>query len=121
MRACDTLRGSLEDRHRAGWKETVPVWRRPAPERGRAHADTDPYRKQVGTIMTSPARSVSADTRLGVALSLMAGERISSLFVPPPSGAPAFPADTGIITERDVLAGAEHARRGGVLTARSAR
>jgi DNA polymerase-3 subunit epsilon/CBS domain-containing protein len=103
MRASDTLHGSLEDRQRAGWEEAVPVWRRAAPERERAHADTDPYRKQVGTIMTSPARSVSADTRLGAALSLMAGERISSLFVAPPGGAPAFPADTGIITERDVL------------------
>lgn len=103
MRACDKLHAALEDRHRAGWSEAVPVWSQPAPDRQRSRGDSDPYRHRVGAIMTSPARAVGIDMMLRAALDIMAGERVSSLFVSPAGGAPAPPAETGIVTERDVL------------------
>lgn len=103
MRACEGLHGALEDRHRAGWSETLPVWTQPSPDRTRMPADTDPYRHRVGALMSSPARSVGVNVRLSEALRLMAEERISSLFISPADGVLGFPADTGIITERDVM------------------
>ena len=101
MRASDQLHGTLGGRHRADWGKAVTVWSQPAPER--VPADAYPYRHRVGAIMTSPVRSIGAETTLGNALRLMAGERISSIFISPASGTPALPADTGIVTERDVL------------------
>ena len=74
-------------------------------ERTLSRIDSYPYRHRVRDVMRSPAKFVPAGTSIGDALARLMEERISSLFVSPDvtdrSGLPA--AETGIITERDVL------------------
>ncbi len=99
-RACLALTEVLTEQHRIGWVEPVT-----APGRTELSAfriDTHPYRHRVGDGMSVP-KFAGADTRIGDALKRMARERVSSLFVAPPGGAPPLPHQTGIVTERDVL------------------
>ena len=74
-------------------------------ERALSRIDSYPYRHRVRDVMRAPAKFVPAGTSIGDALARLMEERISSLFVSPNvadrSGLPA--AETGIITERDVL------------------
>ena len=55
--------------------------------------------------MSAPARFVAASASIGSALQIMARERVSSLYIPPAGETEqaAKPAETGIVTERDVL------------------
>jgi CBS domain-containing protein len=98
--ACRTLTAALDQQHRAGWLEV-----RVDGERTLSRIDSYPYRHRVRDVMRSPAKFVAAGTSIGDALARLMEERISSLFVSPNvtdrSGLPA--AETGIITERDVL------------------
>ena len=102
MEACRTLTDALEQQHRAGWLE-APA--RIDGERTLSRIDSYPYRHRVRDVMRAPAKFVPAGTSIGDALARLMEERISSLFVSPDvtdrSGLPA--AETGIITERDVL------------------
>ena len=102
MEACRTLTDALDQQHRAGWLE-APA--RIDGERTLSRIDSYPYRHRVRDVMRSPAKFVPAGTSIGDALARLMEERISSLFVSPNvadrSGLPA--AETGIITERDVL------------------
>ncbi len=102
IEACRALTDALDQQHRAGWLE-APA--RIDAERTLSRIDSYPYRHRVRDVMRSPAKFVPAGTSIGDALARLMEERISSLFVSPDvtdrSGLPA--AETGIITERDVL------------------
>jgi DNA polymerase-3 subunit epsilon/CBS domain-containing protein len=103
-RACAALTEALETQRRAGWAEPVQDTARLEPARAVARIDSYPYRHRVRDVMSAPARFVSADASLAEALGRMAGERVSSLFVRFDAGAQLpLPADTGIVTERDVM------------------
>jgi len=96
--ACRSLTSLLEQQHSAGWTEAVPA--NDAADGGtRARIDGYPYRHCAGHIMT-PARFITTHAPIADALTEMTQSRISSLFVGEPGGAPA---DTGIITERDIM------------------
>ena len=102
MEACRTLTDALDQQHRAGWLE-APA--RIDGERTLSRIDSYPYRHRVRDVMRAPAKFVPRGTSIGEALARLMEERISSLFVSPNatdrSGLTA--AETGIITERDVL------------------
>jgi DNA polymerase-3 subunit epsilon/CBS domain-containing protein len=99
-RACRSLTSALEQQHRAGWTEAVPA--DDAADGGsRARIDSYPYRHRAGEIMAA-ARFIAPQASISDALGEMTKNRISSLFVGQPGGAPR---DTGIITERDIMRG----------------
>jgi DNA polymerase-3 subunit epsilon/CBS domain-containing protein len=103
MSACRALTDALDQQHRAGWVEAVE-----SPggdtERALGRIDSYPYRHRIRDIMSAPAKFIGAQTSLGSALQSMARERVSSLYVTGAEGGqPSRPAETGIITERDVL------------------
>jgi CBS domain-containing protein len=105
--ACTRLTTALEEQHRAGWSEPVLSPSRADSERVLARLDSYPYRHRVRELMSSPPIFVAADAPLEEALKRMTDRRISSLFVAPPGKKPEdgpFPgAETGIVTERDIL------------------
>jgi CBS domain-containing protein len=103
QQASRRLTDVLEDQHRAGWLEPVETPSRRDAERSLARVDSYPYRHRVSGVMSAPPRFVSADVTVADALSIMARERISSLFVTSSPAGSARAQDTGIITERDVL------------------
>lgn len=103
-RACRAMTEELDKQHRAGF--VVPV--RPPASRtippADAAFDTYPYRHRIGDAMRTPALFAAADLPLGAALERMTREKVSSLFVHSDgSGRAAKPAETGIVTERDVM------------------
>jgi CBS domain-containing protein len=102
--ACRALTDVLAEQHRAGWVEPVAPGRREG-ERALARIDSYPYRHRIADVMSAPPKFVSADASLKDALTRMAKERVSSLFVPPIATpeASARAEHAGIITERDVL------------------
>src|SRR5262245_34879934 len=102
-RACAVLTGTI-DRQRLDWIE---------PGRGAdtsdaglpaLRVDSYPYRHRVRDVMSAPAKFAGGDESLGAALRHMTNERASSLFVRFDKDLErATPAQTGIVTERDVL------------------
>ena len=104
-RACRALTEVLDEHHRAGWVEPVAAPARTDAERTLQRIDSYPYRHRVRDVMNAPAKFVTADVPLSDALARLMSERISSLYVRPPGGGhrPPRAADTGIVTERDVM------------------
>jgi DNA polymerase-3 subunit epsilon/CBS domain-containing protein len=101
--ACRALTEVLDQQHRAGWVEAVEPARGDT-ERVLGRIDSYPYRHRIRDVMSAPAKFVPAETSIGAALQLMARERVSSLYVAAADTAhPPRPAETGIVTERDVL------------------
>ena len=101
--ACRALTTVLDEQHRAGWVEAVEAPRRDT-ERMLGHIDSYPYRHRIRDVMSAPAKFVAPQTSIGSALQIMARERISSLYVAAgDTEQPPQPAETGIVTERDVL------------------
>jgi CBS domain-containing protein len=101
--ACRALTEVLDQQHRAGWAEAVEHARGDT-ERMLGRIDSYPYRHRIRDVMSAPAKFVPAETSIGAALQIMARECVSSLYVA--AGAaehPPRPAETGIVTERDVL------------------
>ena len=104
-KACLALTGVLDEQHRAGWEEAV------APAQARTEAmlariDTYPYRHRIADVMSAPVRFVAGHVSLGDVLNVMARDKISSLLVAADGAvadAPLRIAETGIITERDML------------------
>jgi CBS domain-containing protein len=74
-------------------------------ERTLGRIDSYPYRHRIRDVMRAPARFVAADATLAEALTLLAHERISSLYVHSQQGDLGHPSasEVGIITERDAL------------------
>ena len=79
----------------------------PAPldaERSLQRIDSYPYRHRVRDVMSAPAEFVARRHVVGDALARMADERISSLSSASQAGEQLpLPAETGIVTERDVM------------------
>lgn len=104
MAACRGLTNVLDQQHRAGWVEALE-----APGRLDRDAlksiDTYPYRHRVRDVMHAPAEFVAGDARLSATISTMILKRISSLYIATrkDAGARHRAAETGIITERDIL------------------
>jgi CBS domain-containing protein len=123
-RACNALTDALDKQHRAGWVE--PSSGSGVPDAGRApmRVDSYPYRQRVSDVMSAPAKFAGPDASLAAVLGRLAEERVSSLFVRFSTGEqPPSPAETGIITERDVMralastgADALHTAVGGTAT-----
>jgi CBS domain-containing protein len=105
--ACSKLTAALEEQHRAGWVEPVLAPSRTDAERELARLDSYPYRHRVRELMSSPPVFVEGDAPLDEALKILTDRRISSLFVTPrgkkPEDGPFPGAESGIITERDIL------------------
>jgi CBS domain-containing protein len=100
--ACRTLTSVLDEQHQAGWEEAVTA--SSARHESYARIDAYPYRHRVQDVMSTPVRFVAANTPLGEALKRMEREKISSVLITAnPVGVPLHAADTGIVTERDVL------------------
>ena len=103
--ACRAFTDILDRQHRAGWAEVADA---PVPEQpgdSVERFDTYPYRRRIRDVMTVPPRFISAERKLGDALTQMIGDRISSLFVAPDDIVPdaLSAAAAGIVTERDLL------------------
>ncbi len=104
MAACRGLTDELERAHHAGWVEALE-----APGRLDRDAlksiDTYPYRHRVRDVMHGPAEFIAPDARLSIAISTMILRRISSLYIGTRKtvGDKHRAAETGIVTERDVL------------------
>ena len=105
VQACRALTDVLDQHHRAGWVETVDAPIRADAERTLGRIDSYPYRHRVRDVMRSPAKFIGHDVTVGEALARLMEERISSLYVRPAGSSEEYPsaADTGIITERDLL------------------
>jgi CBS domain-containing protein len=103
--ACRALTDVLAEQHRAGWVEPVAAPGRRDGEPALARIDSYPYRHRIADVMTAPPKFVGVDASLNDALTRMAKERVSSLFVLPTAMevGSARPEDAGIVTERDVL------------------
>jgi CBS domain-containing protein len=101
IRATASLRQLIDEQLRAGWTDVSGVPADPLAESG-PRLDTYPYRHRVREIMTSPPHVVSPQATLGTVVGEIARKKISSLYVYGGDGAPR-PADTGIVTERDIL------------------
>jgi CBS domain-containing protein len=101
IHATASLRQLIDEQLRAGWTDVSSVRADPLADSG-PRIDTYPYRHRVREIMTSPPRVVAADVTLDAAIKRITAEKISSLFVGTDGRAPRA-ADTGIVTERDIL------------------
>jgi len=94
----------MTGQYQAGWEDAVLAPSRADMERALRRIDAYPYRHRVADVMSAPPRIVTPDTDLKTALTIMAGERISSLLVAPHGEAGVLRAtDAGIVTERDVM------------------
>jgi CBS domain-containing protein len=103
-RACRALTEVLDEQHRAGWAGLEPVRAGTAFPAGGLRVDSYPYRHRIADVMRTPASFTAPDVTVAAALDRMMRERVSSLFVHPDAASrPARPADTGIVTERDIL------------------
>ena len=102
IEACRALTDVLDAQHRAGWLE-APA--RIDAELTLSRIDSYPYRHRVRDVMRVPPEFVPAGTSIGDALARLMEQRISSLYVSagPDGGNDPPAAETGIITERDVL------------------
>ncbi len=101
IRATASLRQLIDEQMRAGWTDVTGARADPLADTG-ARIDTYPYRNRVRAIMRSPPKFVPPQTTLGEAIGQIAAAKISSLYVHSGGGVPR-PADTGIVTERDML------------------
>jgi DNA polymerase-3 subunit epsilon/CBS domain-containing protein len=109
-RACRALTEVLDQHHRAGWVEPVEAPAQVDAERTLRRIDSYAYRHRVRDIMRSPPEFAAGDVTVRDALAHLMRLKISSLYVhADPEAATIAAADTGIVTERDLLrALAEH-------------
>ena len=103
-RSCRARSDALEKQQRSGWTAAGSTSVSAGADPRSVRVDTQPYRRQVRDVMSAPPRFAAPGASLAAALGRMADERTSSLFVryDADDGQP-LPADTGIITERDVM------------------
>jgi CBS domain-containing protein len=101
-RSCAALSEARETQHSATWASTTSRPWNPDPEPERI--DSYPYRHHVRDLMSAPPRFTAPDTSVALVLGEMSKQRVSSLFVHSASGGlPPTAAETGIVTERDVM------------------
>jgi CBS domain-containing protein len=101
IHATASLRQLIDEQLRAGWTDVSRIRADPLADTG-PRIDTYPYRHRVREIMSSPPRVVAPNTTLDSAIKRITAEKISSLYVSTDERAPRA-ADTGIVTERDIL------------------
>ena len=104
-RACHALTAVLDDQVRSGWVEAVEPPSRLDTERTLRRFDTYAFRRRSRDIMRTPVVFVTSGISTAKAVARMGREKISSLYVvdsPGPTDGHRA-ADTGIVTERDVL------------------
>jgi DNA polymerase-3 subunit epsilon/CBS domain-containing protein len=102
-RACRALTEVLDEHHRAGWVEPVEAPARNDAERTLRRIDSYAYRHRVRDIMRSPPEYVAGSVSVRDALARLMRLKISSLYVDSGGGDAHAAADTGIVTERDLL------------------
>lgn len=104
-RACHALTAVLDDQVRSGWVEAVEPPSRLDTERTLRRYDTYAFRRRSRDIMHTPVVFVAPDVSTAKAVARMGQEKISSLYVVDSPDGTEQPraADTGIVTERDVL------------------
>jgi CBS domain-containing protein len=104
IEASRALINVLDEQHRAGWVEAVESPGRVDTERTLRRIDSYPYRHRIRDVMRAPAEFVAAETKVSEALARLMEERISSLYVRTAKGeVDSSAAQTGIVTERDIL------------------
>ena len=103
-RACRALTDVLDQQHRAGWVEAVEPPRRDT-ERALGRVDSYPYRHRVRDVMSAPAKFVARrdQHRQRAADAWRASASPRSTSRRRDAEQPPRPAETGIVTERDVL------------------
>jgi CBS domain-containing protein len=101
IHATASLRRLIDEQIRAGWTDVSGVPADPLADTG-PRIDIYPYRHRVSEIMSSPPRFVSPQATLAAVIAQITTEKLSSVYVHAGDGA-ARPADTGIVTERDIL------------------
>lgn len=102
IRATASLRQLIEDQLRAGWADVSGVPADPLADLVGPRIDTYPYRHRVREIMSSPPRIVSPQATLATVIGEITARKISSVYVHA-GDRPPQRADTGIVTERDML------------------
>lgn len=104
-RACHALTSVLDDQVRSGWVEAVEPPSRLDAERTLRRYDTYAFRRRNRDIMRTPVVFVTPDLSIKDAVARMGRDKISSLYIADAPGAAdgVTAADTGIVTERDVL------------------
>ncbi len=103
--ACRALTDALDRQHQAGWLEAAELERLAEGASALGSVDSYPYRHRVRDVMRAPPRFIAPDATVTEALARLMEERISSLYVDGDASGKggALAADTGIITERDLL------------------
>ena len=104
-RACRALSAVLDDQVRAGWVEAVEPPFRPDAEQTLSRFDAHAYRRRTRDIMRTPVIFVAPHVSVREAMARMARENMSAVYVGASRAATGEieAADTGIVTERDVL------------------
>ena len=102
-RACHALTSVLDDQVRSGWVEAVEPPSRLDAERTLRRYDTYAFRRRNRDIMRTPIVFVTPDLSIKDAVAQMGREKISSLYIADSRADGIRAADTGIVTERDVL------------------
>ncbi len=103
--ACRQMKEMVRARHQQGWVEPLAFPSRTDSERTLERLDSYPYRHRNREVMSAPPHFIAGSTKLSEAMRLLIEKKASSLFVLPEknSDQPPLAAETGIITERDVL------------------
>ncbi|MDP3690858.1 DUF294 nucleotidyltransferase-like domain-containing protein [Bradyrhizobium sp.] len=103
-RACLALTSVLDGQAQSGWIEAVEAPSRTDAERTLKRFDSYAYRHRNRDIMRAPPVFVESGASVHDVLARLAGERISSVYVAPPDASGGVKAaETGIVTERDLL------------------
>jgi DNA polymerase-3 subunit epsilon/CBS domain-containing protein len=101
--ACRTVAGALDAGRRLGWGAGVVTAEPVETEPDFGRIDSFPYRHRIRDIMRRPPEFIAADAPLRDALVTMMQKRISAVYVHANPLQPVRAADSGIVTERDVL------------------
>ena len=108
--ACRSRPDVMEAHHRAGYAEPAasPAASQAAQMRAAealVRIDSQLYRHRIRDVMTAPPLVVTGDTSVVAAVGIMTERGLGSVLVGKESDAPLAPAETGIVTERDILRG----------------
>lgn len=101
--ACRQMNEAYAARHQAGWIEPQASPARTDSERTLSRIDSYPYRHRTREVMSSPPQFIAGSAKLSAAMQMLMELKVSSLYVAGTKDGPPLAADTGIVTERDVL------------------
>lgn len=101
--ACRQMTEAYAAQHRAGWIEPLATPAQSDSERTLARIDSYPYRHRTREVMSAPPHFIAGSAKLSEAMQMLMEKKVSSLYVADTSKGAPLAADTGIVTERDVL------------------